>query len=238
MYKEHKYIETPKSGTVIWRYLDMTKLLSILERQELYFSRVDKYKDPFEGAITKPALEEMKSRYGWGENGMFKKVKERMFLNCWHISEYESEAMWNLYSHLHLGIAIRTTVESLIKSINKEERFHVFIGKINYLDYEKDKFDYGNIFCYFLNKRKSFEHEKEVRAIVDLGIENPISKANELHYDEGLYIKVNVNQLIESIYLAPYSPDWFVELVDSIKIRYGYNFDVRKSMLSTKPLFL
>ena len=42
----------------IWRYLNFTKLVALLERRELYFTRVDRLTaDPFEGALGTAALE-------------------------------------------------------------------------------------------------------------------------------------------------------------------------------------
>ena len=185
MYKQHKYIETPPLDTKIWRYLDLTKLMSIFERQELFFSRADKFSDPYEGVMTKPAREEMKRLHGWTWDKGFKENKKKFCLNCWHINQFESDSMWKLYSASNMGLAIQSSIKSFIKSINIEDRFDVYLGKIDYLNYEADIFDYGNLFRYFLIKRKSFEHEKEVRALVNLGISNPKYGANEFVFIDG-----------------------------------------------------
>ena len=42
--------EIPTGHSTLWRYMDFTKFLSILDTQSLFFSRVDKLADPFEGA--------------------------------------------------------------------------------------------------------------------------------------------------------------------------------------------
>ena len=49
MYKEHEAFTPPLSDTVLWRYMDFTKFVSLLEKQALFFARADKH-DPFEGA--------------------------------------------------------------------------------------------------------------------------------------------------------------------------------------------
>jgi hypothetical protein len=41
----------PLDYTTIWQYMDFTKLVSILERKELFFARVDRVDDPYEGTI-------------------------------------------------------------------------------------------------------------------------------------------------------------------------------------------
>ena len=40
----------PKFDSVLWRYMDFTKFVSILDKRALFFSRADKLGDPFEGA--------------------------------------------------------------------------------------------------------------------------------------------------------------------------------------------
>jgi len=37
----------------IWRYMTIAKLLSLLDNRALFFARLDKLNDPFEGSITK-----------------------------------------------------------------------------------------------------------------------------------------------------------------------------------------
>lgn len=41
----------PDPDTRIWRYVDLTKFLDMLSRRKLYFARLDRLGDPFEGAI-------------------------------------------------------------------------------------------------------------------------------------------------------------------------------------------
>ena len=238
MYKVHPDVNTPSDkNQCIWRFIDLTKLLSMLETETLYFCRSDRFNDPFEGSITKPALEALKKEVPLPSQKVFHTFSEKAFLNCWHLSEYESEAMWKLYSRSNLGIAIKSSVGRLIDSFSNEDRYDVYIGKVDYLDYDKDLFNYGNIFCYFFNKRKSFECEKELRAMVSYGIENPKRKANEPYDGYGVNVKVELSQLIENILIAPFSPLWYRNLVESILKRYNTEFDVLPSSIDNEPLF-
>lgn len=63
-------------------------------------------------------------------------LAKRILVNCWHSNQFESEAMWNLYSDLGKGVVIKTSVESLISSISDTslER-EINIGKVKYLNY-------------------------------------------------------------------------------------------------------
>ena len=54
MYKEHPVFEKPENeNTKIWRYLDFTKFVSLLDKSALFFTRADRLNDPFEGSYSK-----------------------------------------------------------------------------------------------------------------------------------------------------------------------------------------
>jgi len=96
----------------------------------------------------------------------------------------------------------------------------------------------GIFYSLFFHKRKSFEHEREVRALVvkaPVG-ENMLDFGRETMID-GLQIKVDVEKLIEKIYIAPSSPGWFADVVRSLIRKYGYQFEVVQSQLDSQPLF-
>ena len=158
-------------------------------------------------------------------------------INCWHINEYESAALWGLYLKGREGIAIRSTFDCL-KSCLKDEGHHIFIGKVKYIDYEKDWLPEGNSLYPFVHKRTSFEHERELRAVIQ---ELP-SKGGKLDlskpsFEDGLYVPVDLDVLIENIYLAPTSPKWLFDLVESVTEKYRLNKDVLQSSLDDKPVY-
>lgn len=53
MYEEHPVFNPPSDDAVLWRYMDFTKFVSLLEKSALFFARADKLGDPFEGAFSK-----------------------------------------------------------------------------------------------------------------------------------------------------------------------------------------
>ena len=58
MYNEHPIFEKPDNENAkIWRYLDFTKFVSMLEKKALFFVRADKLGDQFEGSFSKANLE-------------------------------------------------------------------------------------------------------------------------------------------------------------------------------------
>jgi len=96
----------------------------------------------------------------------------------------------------------------------------------------------GTCYSAFVHKRKSFEHEREVRALV---IKWP-THDNEFDFTQetiadGVKIRVDVERLIERIYVAPNAPNWFADLVSAVIHRYGYVFEVIHSGLDEQPLY-
>jgi hypothetical protein len=54
----------------------------------------------------------------------------------------------------------------------------------------------------------------------------------------GLAPKVDLDRLIEALYVSPVAPAWFLELVRSIVARYGLSRDlVRQSQLAGAPVY-
>ena len=59
MYKEHPALRVPSDADsmIIWRYMDFTKFVSLLDRKALFFVKAGKLGDPFEGACTEADID-------------------------------------------------------------------------------------------------------------------------------------------------------------------------------------
>lgn len=255
MYEEHPTFIQPENEDVkVWRYMDFTKLISLIDSRRIFFTRADKFKDPFEGSypkmnvlardvlpegITVNMTEEQVEnlRRVLRESGETNKNWPRYTaINCWHMNEYESAAMWDLYLKSNEGVAIQSTYSKLKKSLTDDEK--IYLGVVKYLDYDTEYINPGNVLSPFVHKRKSFEHEREVRAVSirwPTG-ENGVDFTSET-MDVGVQIKADLEVLIEKIYVAPNAPIWFANLVQSAVNRYGYKFEVIHSKLNESPLF-
>jgi hypothetical protein len=247
-YSPHKFVTPPDDDEAkIWRYMDFTKFVSLLDTNALFFCRADHFADAWEGAHT---VENVKFRPRiWGPEAsaqmmkdvteIYRSVRMHTFMNCWHLNEGESAAMWKLYVSHNEGIAIQSTYERLTTSFEGDESeiFRVSVGTVKYLDYEHEMFPDGNTLLPFFHKRLSFEHERELRAIVQ-----PISAgtgplSNIEPIADGLLLNINVQTLIENIYVAPTCESWFAELVKSVAKKYGFQVGIRHSDLSRDPVF-
>src|SRR6266496_3905331 len=103
---KHPVFEAPTNLSIpIWRYMDFTKFVSMLENGGLFFSRADKLGDPFEGSYSRGNEAMRPIMYGdlTKKSAAFmaqwsRSMREWTMINCWHMNEHESAAMWKLYA--------------------------------------------------------------------------------------------------------------------------------------------
>ena len=230
---------------VLWRYMSFTKFASLLTKRALFFARADKLGDPFEGSLSSLNVELYQDIHGTMAQEhqethrlLFRNLPRFTLINCWHENETESDAMWKLYAGHGEGIAIRTTCGSLKESLSGDE--WVQIERVNYVDYDTTHIKDNDPTAPFIHKRKSFEHEREVRAI----IRKPYRAGNQIIVDGpdicdvGIYCGVDVGTLIKEIFVPPYAEDWFTELVQTTAETYGLQAPLKRSALSALPTWL
>lgn len=167
-------------------------------------------------------------------------IRGRRFVNCWHLSEGESDAMWKLYSSSGESVCLETTYGQLQQQVPESE--YSRIGLVNYLDYDRVTTPQGQgSFDPAFLKKDAFSHEKEVRiSITELHTEEAKSNFfNELLSPNrsGISLKVDLNLLINQVRVNPLAPDWFLELVKYSTRKFGYHFDIEKSELSSDPIY-
>lgn len=235
------FIPPANLETKIWRYMDFTKYMSILETKSLYFPLISELNDPFEGSFSRGnkqfrplVYKHLKPRIDIGT--LVHKLRSWVAVSCWHMSDHESAAMWNLYSKSEEAICIQSTYSSLRDVLGED----IQIGTVQYVDYEKDWIPEDNPLLPFLYKRKSFEYESEIRAIINL---SPIESLNVERVSgsapkNGIYKKVEFQKLIHKIYIAPNSAPWFYDLVKKVCNTYGLeNIEVIQSSLEKEPFY-
>jgi hypothetical protein len=232
--------EEPNEDTKIWRYLDFTKFISLLDTSKLFFTRADLFEDTFEGSLPKKNAE-LRSRYAdIDERSKISELWPRFTaVSCWHENEHESAAMWKLYLKSGEGVAIQSTYAKLKQSVIDQKDI-VRIGKVQYIDYETEMIKEEGLTKPFFYKRKSFSHENEIRAIIfelPIGVSTPSDIFDKGTIRDGLPIKVDLSSLVQKVYLAPNAPLWFRDLVCSLIKKYEYNFEVVHSDLDKSPVF-
>lgn len=233
MYEENLALDPPPDEATLWKYLDFAKFVSLLERRELHFARTDKLGDPFEGTYPKRSWT-LAQRSGEGLAEIAKIYRSSILVDCWHQSDYESEAMWRLYADWRRGLAIQTTFLDMRESYIGPEP--ISAGSVRYIDYETDQIDLFSHLQPYRTKRRSFKHEQEVRALSDLTeIEDGRAISSGEEHAVGRYYRVDVNRLVNEVVVAPNAAPWFVDLVKAVTHQYGVSADVRKSLLAEPP---
>lgn len=246
VYTQHHQLRPLPPNATLWRYLNFTKFVSLLDRQALFFSSVDRLGDPFEGSYPKANVDmreefmaqktpEERQRISREVSAFTKGSRRHIVVNCWHRSGHESEAMWRLYSTESDGIAIKTDFSSFTQSFTGDK--NVFVGEVIYIDYDTEAIDeQGNEFARYLTKRKSFEHEAEVRAIsLNVPMRNGDIDRSPGAAGAGIYHDVDAGQLIKEVVVAPLAEDWFVELVQAVADQHGLSVPIRRSSLADSP---
>jgi len=214
----------------IWRYMDLSKFISLLSNEALYFANPTEFDDPYEFHMPRSHSEVFKrNKINWLqkeikkynpnvvfnevskelENQVYleyreleKKVKRQFGVNCWHINDYENDALWKIYTNLGQGIAIESTDEKLKNSVSHHNR--IFCGKVRYEDFDIAPIKKGYAHYNGFIKRKAFSYEKEYRAMVSL---------DEKDWGNGCLIKTDLNILIDKIHISPLMPKYFFESV-------------------------
>lgn len=128
MYQEFgPLLKKPSDDAKIWRYIDIAKLISMLDKKQLYFSNTSGVIDPYEGTLAEynrkyevrrekfdHILQELndvafESLLLSPPPDALEIYKDRLLVNCWHLNDVESAAMWDLYSNTKTGIAVQST---------------------------------------------------------------------------------------------------------------------------------
>ena len=243
--------------TPLWRYMTFEKFCWLLETSKLYHTRLDQFRDPFEGAVTDFYAQmrdtgKIDPYFGLKEHEplMFKEHRFRRFATCWHASKDESDALWQLYASGGAGIAVESTMECIQKAVDLTPYKSGILGQVEYVDFEThdmliDRSPHNVIQLGYL-KRKSFEHEKEVRGIIikDHIVEGGIFNFDDAYIEKqrveqpvGITAKVDLKELIKSIVISPSASHFVEELVNIVTERHGLQHLVRRSKLLGNPVY-
>lgn len=212
---------------LLWRYMDLSKFISMLEKQAIWLARADRVKDKHEGRFPDEMKRVMEKFYKNPSpddkspittvDDFYDRLIKNTFISCWHKNFDENMVMWEVYGKVNNSIAIQTTVCELKKCmIRSKLQGHSFILKN--VEYKQSNETSGELpyeDCFFI-KRPHFEFEKEVR--ISLDTYAPLAEAKKTAIGQSLFI--NTNDLIKKILIHPDSEDWFLDAVNSIAKKY------------------
>lgn len=280
-----EYLDFEPETDTIYRYMDFAKFVNLLQTEELHFHQAADFEDRFEGSVPEKIEQARKREYEIAEEEdrmeadghkihaeINKCLRRFTYLNCWHMKEDESVAMWGKYGGKDRAVAIRTTIDDFSTALNRDEDHDIYFGQVEYRPYSSERESTPNIDDFdldemdprffltreahslvpFVYKRKGFEYEDEMRAIiqeppVDPGLDQTIvvidGEEREVDYQidtedgrqyldtrkenpvKGLNIPVYLDGLIDTVHFAPDAPDWFKSTVRTVISECGVLMD-------------
>jgi len=233
--------------------MDIAKYISLLQRRSLFFPRANLLGDAFEGSATKPMVTMrdyiVKNRSTDPRLNRFINLPDncseimsaahrnevvKNCVSCWHMNEHESAAMWSLYMRANEGVCIQSTYAKLREALPE----CVLIGEVRYLDYATGWFGEDNVFNFIMHKRRSFEHERELRAIFweVMGTEEANTYKSKLT-NNGIWFDLDLEKLLESVRVSPLAPHWLFDVVENLNATYSLNVLARQSDLNGDPVY-
>ena len=214
--------ESVPDGTVISRYFKFERFVDILETHSLWFSRPFRFEDQWEGLFP-PSYVRRTRQYADANGISFEEFDQDFrrrllrhryahFVNCWHMSDHESDAMWKLYALAKTGIAIQSTVGAVNECLRRHNS-----GRVIYYDPSHDVLS-PSIFGPhdILFKRSFFSWEQEYRFWFDDDeLLQTIEAGKEFQEEDlspGRLVGIsNMQRLTEKIVVAPGASDQFIE---------------------------
>jgi hypothetical protein len=156
--------------------------------------------------------------------------KKLLFVNCWHMNEGESLAMWKLYAAHNDSICIQSTCAKLVRLLPKD----AFVGMVRYIDYNSHHIDWGMVLEYIVHKRLSFAHERELRAVIWTP---SASGTYEAIGDSGLVVPVKMNELIDAIFVNPEADQILIDVLNGLKTSFSLKAPITKSDVNAGPTY-
>lgn len=247
MYKELFVRSSEVSNdTVIWKYMDISKFISLISRKSLWLARADTFKDEHEGIFPfemQKALNLIYRKFeekGELSDGPINNTSDfqqylikNAYISCWHQNIEENMVMWEIYGKTLNSVAIRTTVQDLIDSVDikylKKVGSRIAFEPVIYKNPEDvpGELDYDTP---FFIKRAHFHFEKEMRLYISSysaqspNIDNPL----------GHEIPINIDNLVKGLYVHPDAADWFLAAIQALVDQFKLSLEVERGLYGNK----
>jgi hypothetical protein len=158
----------------------------------------------------------------------YRELEKRRMAWCWHKSEHESMALWNMYAHQ--GVAIGSDLAAIRRGLGLGEDWQALIGLLDYKRPDWSDWNYlernndviMGLSRPFMFKSIDYRHEEEVRLVLKL----------DSHEENGLRITADPTSLLKEVVISPYIiPAEQSVLVETLeKVFEGTSVEIRQSM--------
>ncbi len=232
--------------TVIWKYLNISKFISLISKKSLWLARADTLKDKYEGMFPpemRQILDTIYQEFETKDETKDSPIKDasdfqqylikNAYIDCWHQNLTENMVMWEIYGQTENSIAIKTTVKELIDSLKREDiKKHKYKFAFEPVTYKKPEDVQGKLTYEtpFLIKRPHFSFEKEVRLFLSTySFLNP-----NINTPIGHEISIDLSTIIKEIYIHPDADEWFLEAVQALVDQFKLSVIVKRGLCGNK----
>jgi hypothetical protein len=242
---DHPSFPQPSDSSVmVWRYMDLAKLVDLLSRSELYLTQLAALEDPWEGKYPKGFSEAMKA--SWRDAAKAHNspalseqcptewtvdfVRASMYVNCWCMQEHESEALWQVFAG-RTGVAIRSSYRVLAEGLPPD----VFLGQVRYIDPTSTSFPDRNVFTLPMHKRHFYRHEWECRIVKWEATTTPIGPPRGdvvwVKCPKGCHVPIDITKTIQAVVVSPLAAQWYHDCVRAVVDRFQPGLRVEQSAM-------
>jgi hypothetical protein len=224
----------------LWRYMDLSKFISLLSTEKLWLARPDTFTDSHEGKFPlamKDSLDKIYAKLGPCPRTDINSAEDfgrvlcrNAYISCWHRNANENMVMWQIYGKDTNLVAIQTNVKSLKESLNdsKLNGLSFLLKNINYQNHSESKLE--NYTIPFFIKRPHFEFEKETRILLSTNLARTTSCETPLGHN----CNIDTKTLIKEILVHPDSDEWFVNVIKEIASKYKIDAPVNRGLYGHK----
>lgn len=238
MIENNSHFQCPPNYYTLWRYMNLSAFITLLSERSIYFARLCEFEDKWEGSLPPEymwKLYDLPSAAATAQRQIFLETMERAVISCWHLNRLESVAMWNLYTKGTDGVAIATTVGRLKDALSDNER-HFTLARVQY--FERDRGDSKGLsrdpLGPILQKRRSYEHENEVR-IISLDQERLDSNESSERTPQGIFVPIDLAHTLVKIVVAEHFPRWALPALQKLADQESVNVEIETSDLLRPP---
>lgn len=256
---EHSSFLRPSDPSqVLWRYMSLPKLLSLLLSRELYLCQSAALDDPYEGlpspAIAgamahafqqgdSPLARDEAERRGRGAAQVLARFREMTYVSSWSALTEESDALWRLYAPGESGVAVRSSFGRMEAALGGPSRMsneevkppdHLYLGHVRYGNHAlgHQGGDHFNVFDMFVLKRPPYAYEHEVRLLGQAVFE---PGSGELTFPKrsprALLVGVHLEALIDRLVISPYADRWVDDMLAMLLDRLELAIGLERSTL-------
>lgn len=177
----------------------------IILSNQLYFPRLDRMGELTDGLFPEITQQEIRDHFTDQNridelHGFVNIVDPRHrlnnFVSCWKISTQESYLLWKAYTMDASAIAIKSSVGRNKRSLQGDDIFEIYLGKVRYHN-EEDFIFKGNMYSMIMQKHSFYQADNELRIIA-----NRLNVNGRRSDFEFIRVKVDLDILIEEVYLS------------------------------------